>query len=134
MRHNPPTPKRDVTEFYGRTSLLTVNGDLLGGRPSAPGITWLRRDVVVAARTVAIVAVTPLPRPVEAADLQLLKTLRFDILNSAALAVAGALLLALAVCRAIVRALRGEISATLSPLGGLRIVVSLPRVVSKAGQ
>ena len=42
--------------------------------------------------------------------------------------------LGLAVCRAIVRALRGEISATLSPLGGLRIVVSLPRVVSKAGQ
>ena len=42
--------------------------------------------------------------------------------------------LGLAVCRAIIRALRGEISATLSPLGGLRIVVSLPRVVSKASR
>ena len=42
--------------------------------------------------------------------------------------------LGLAVCRAIICALRGEISATLSPLGGLRIVVSLPLVVSKAGQ
>ena len=39
-----------------------------------------------------------------------------------------------AVCRAIVRALRGEISATSSPLGGLRIVVTLPRAVDKADQ
>ena len=42
--------------------------------------------------------------------------------------------LGLAVCRAIVRALRGEISANPSPLGGLRIVVTLPRVVERAAQ
>ncbi len=42
--------------------------------------------------------------------------------------------LGLAVCRAIVRALRGEITATPSSLGGLRIVVSLPRVASGARQ
>ncbi len=46
-------------------------------------MTRLKRDVVVGGRMVAVVAVELLPRPAEAADLQLLKTLRFDILTSA---------------------------------------------------
>ena len=108
-RQNPPPappPRRNTTEFYGRTSLLSVNGNLLGGRPNAQGAEWLKRDVVVDARTVAVVAVVPLPRPAEAADLQLLKTLRFDILTSAALAVVGALLLALLIATLFARRIK----------------------------
>ena len=91
-------------------------------------MTWLKRDVVVGGRTVAVVAVELLPRPAEAADLQLLKTLRFDILTSALLAVAGALLLALliaslfarrikAVGRVATRIASGDLAAR-APAGG----------------
>ena len=105
VRRNPP-PRSNAREFYGRTSLLTVNGDVFAGRPGALGIAWLKRDVVVDTRTVAVVAFVPLPRPAETADLQLLKTLRFDIFNSAALAVAGALLLALVIATLFARRIK----------------------------
>ena len=105
LRQNPP-PRRDATEFYRRTSLLTLNGEVIAGRPGLSGLASLKRDVVVDARTVAVVAVMPLPRPAEAADLQLLRTLRFDILTSAALAVVGALLLALLIATLFARRIK----------------------------
>lgn len=100
------TRHRDATEFYRRTSLLTLNGEVIAGRPGLSGLASLKRDVVVDARTVAVVAVMPLPRPAEAADLQLLRTLRFDILTSAALAVVGALLLALLIATLFARRIK----------------------------
>lgn len=72
-----------------------MNGEQLAGRKVAPGQALTERAVVVDGHTVARLTVVPLPRPAEAADLQLIKTLRFDIVTSAALAVVGALLLAL---------------------------------------
>lgn len=94
-RQQGPPPRRDATEFYRRTQLFALNGEQLAGRQLAPGQVLTERTVVVDGRPVARLAVVPLPRPAEAADLQLIKTLRFDILTSAALAVTGALLLAL---------------------------------------
>lgn len=120
--------RRDATDFLRRTGLLSVNGEVIAGRVRERGMTWLKRDVVVGGRTVAVVAVELLPRPAEAADLQLLKTLRFDILTSALLAVAGALLLALliaslfarrikAVGRVATRIASGDLAAR-APAGG----------------
>lgn len=104
-RQNPPA-QRDAMEFYRRTSLRTVNGEMIAGRSHAPGSAWPQREVVVDSRSVAVVSVAPLPRPAEAADVQLVKALRFDIFASAAWAVLGALLLALLIATLFARRIK----------------------------
>ena len=76
-------------------NFFSATGELLAGRKPIAGQALTERAIIVDGRTVGRLAVVPLPRPADAADLQLVKTLRFDILTSAALAVLGALLLAL---------------------------------------
>jgi two-component system, OmpR family, sensor histidine kinase BaeS len=92
-----PGPPRDLLALGPRLTLLDADSRPVIGRPAPPDPNAIRRDIEIEGRRIGTLLIAPLPRPVDARDLQFITAQRHAIATTAGAAVLLSLLAALGV-------------------------------------
>lgn len=105
-------PPRDLLAVGPRLTLLDADSRPVIGRPEPAEASTVRRDIEVDGRRIGTLVIAPLPRPVEARDLQFITAQRHAIATTAGAAVMLSLLAALGVAGLWSRRIRAVEQAT----------------------